>query len=147
MFESTARTPCCPETHGRGVVLDKKNRAAYMLLARTDVGPGAELKPYRQVLMFGNPETLGRFMASGSPADTSSDPGITVYRLDIKGVSAQADWGARYFGSRSELTAWAIGLLRTASNFGPTAHRVPIGFCIRRDASYRLINGLALHPA
>jgi len=97
VFEINGLNAVLAETHGRGVVLDKKNRAAYMLLARTDVGPGAELKPYRQVLMFGNPETLGRFMASGSPADTSSDPGITVYRLDIKGVSAQADWGARYF--------------------------------------------------
>ena len=97
VFEINGLNAVLSETHGRGVVLDKKNRAAYMLLARTDVGPGAELKPYRQVLMFGNPETLGRFMASGSPADTSSDPGITVYRLDIKGVSAQADWGARYF--------------------------------------------------
>ncbi len=97
MFEINGLNAVLAETHGRGVVLDKKNRAAYMRLARTDVGPGAELKPYRQVLMFGNPETLGRFMVSGSPADTSSDPGITVYRLDIKGVSTQADWGARYF--------------------------------------------------
>ena len=97
VFEINGLNAVLAETHGRGVVLDKNNRTAYMLLARTDVGPGAEVKPYRQVLMFGNPETLSRFMTSGSPADTSSDPHITVYRLDIKGVSTQTDWGARYF--------------------------------------------------
>ncbi|MDG4582813.1 MAG: hypothetical protein P9E67_01810 [Candidatus Competibacter sp.] len=97
VFEINGLNAVLAETHGRGVVLDKNNRAAYMLLARTDVGPGAEVKPYRQVLLFGNPETLNRFTTSGSPAGASSDPGITVYRLDIKGVSTQADWGARYF--------------------------------------------------
>jgi hypothetical protein len=34
---------------------------------------------------------------SDSPADASSDPDIKVYRLNEKGVSVQADWGARYF--------------------------------------------------
>lgn len=97
VFEINGLNAVLAETHGRGVVLDKNNRAAYMQLARTDVSPGVEVKPYRQVLLFGNPETLNRFMASGSPAGASSDPGITVYRLDIKGVSTQADWGARYF--------------------------------------------------
>ncbi len=97
VFEINGLNAVLAETHGRGVVLDKNNRAAYMQLARTDVGPGAEVKPYRQVLLFGDPETLGRFMVSGSPADTSSDPGVTVYRLDIKGASIQADWGVRYF--------------------------------------------------
>ena len=97
VFEINGLNAVLAETHGRGVVLDKNNRATYMQLARTDASPGVEVKPYRQVLLFGNPETLSRFMTSGSPAGDSSDPGITVYRLDIKGVSTQADWGARYF--------------------------------------------------
>jgi hypothetical protein len=51
----------------------------------------------RQVLVFRNPQKLSQFVMSGSPADASSDPDIKVYRLNEKGVSVQADWGARYF--------------------------------------------------
>ena len=68
-----------------------------MRLARTDVSPGVSVRPYWQVLVFSDPRRLGQFGAAGSPADASRDPSIKVYRLNEKGVSVQADWGARYF--------------------------------------------------
>jgi hypothetical protein len=98
VFEINGLNAILAETHGRGVVFEKATgRATYMQLARTDLQPGATLKPYRQVLIFRNPQKLSQFIAAGSPANISSDPDIKVYRLDIKGVAAQADWGARYF--------------------------------------------------
>lgn len=98
VFEINGLNAILAETHGRGVVFEKATgRATYMQLARTDLQPGATLKPYRQILIFRNPQKLSQFIAAGSPANVSNDPDIKVYRLDIKGVAAQADWGARYF--------------------------------------------------
>lgn len=97
VFEINGLNAVLDETHGRGVVFDKRGRATYMRLARTDIGLDARVQPYRQVLVFHDPRKLSSFVASGSPADASSDPGIKVYRLNEKGVSVQADWGARYF--------------------------------------------------
>ena len=68
-----------------------------MRLTRTDVSPGVPVRPYWQVRVFSDPQRLSQFVASGSPADASQDPSIKVYKLDEKGVSTQADWGARYF--------------------------------------------------
>ena len=97
VFEINGLNTVLVETPGRGVILDKKNHAAYMQLARTDIDPSAEFKPYRQVLIFHDPAVLSRFIASGSPStNASSDSSITIYRLDITGVSTQTDWTARY---------------------------------------------------
>ena len=97
VFEINGLNAVLAETHGRGVVFDRRGKATYMQLARTDVRPGAKVLPYRQVLVFRDPKKLSDFVASGSPADVSSDPSIKVYRLNEKGISVQADWGARYF--------------------------------------------------
>jgi hypothetical protein len=98
VFEVNGLNAVLAETHGRGMVVEKATgKVAYMQLARTDLRPGATVQPYRQVLVFRNPQKLSQFVASGSPADASSDPDIKVYRLNEKGVSVQADWGARYF--------------------------------------------------
>lgn len=97
VFEINGLNAVLAETHGRGVVFDRRGKATYMQLARTDVRPGAKILPYRQVLVFRDPKKLSDFVASGSPADVSSDPSIKVYRLNEKGISVQADWGARYF--------------------------------------------------
>lgn len=97
VFEINGLNAVLAETHGRGVVFDRRGKATYMQLARTDVRPGAKILPYRQVLVFRDPKKLSGFVASGSPADVSSDPSIKVYRLNEKGISVEADWGARYF--------------------------------------------------
>ena len=97
VFEINGLNAVLDERHGRGVVLDKAGRATYMQLARTDIVPGAAVKPYWQVLVFSDARKLNQFVTSGSPADASRDLTIKVYRLDEKGVSTQADWGARYF--------------------------------------------------
>ncbi|MDS4031443.1 MAG: hypothetical protein RKO66_15430 [Candidatus Contendobacter sp.] len=98
VFEINGLNAVLAETPGRGVVQERKSgRIIYMRLARTDVHPGASVSPYWQVLVFSDPHRLGQFMATGSPADTSHDPSIKVYKLNEKGVSTQADWGARYF--------------------------------------------------
>lgn len=98
VFEINGLNAVLAEAHGRGVVLERKSgRTTYMRLARTDVGPGASVSPYRQVLVFSDPHRLGQFMATGSPADASHDSTIKVYKLNEKGVSTQGDWGARYF--------------------------------------------------
>jgi hypothetical protein len=98
VFEVNGLNAILGETHGRGVVFEKSTgKATYMQLARTDLQPGATLRPYQQVLVFHNLKKLIQFITSGSPANVSSDPDIKVYRLDIKGVAMQADWGARYF--------------------------------------------------
>ncbi|MCC9004423.1 MAG: hypothetical protein LM549_17640, partial [Candidatus Competibacter sp.] len=55
------------------------------------------VKPYWQVMVFRDPQRLSQFVTAGSPANVSSDPSVTVYQLNEKGVSIQADWGARYF--------------------------------------------------
>ena len=98
VFEINGLNAVLAETHGRGAVMEKRGgKVTYMRLARTDIGPGASLSPYWQVLVFGDPRRLSRFVASGSPADVSRDPSITVYQLTEKGVSTETDWGARYF--------------------------------------------------
>ncbi len=98
VFEVNGLNAVLAETHGRGVVMEKATgKVTYMQLARTDLRPGATVQPYRQVLVFRNPQKLRQFVASGSPANASSDPDIKVYRLNEKGVAVQADWGARYF--------------------------------------------------
>lgn len=97
VFEINGLNAVLAEKHGRGVVMERSGRTTFMLLARTDIGPGTTVKPYWQVLVFRDPGQLSRFVAAGSPADASSEASITVYRLNEKGVSAQTDWGARYF--------------------------------------------------
>ncbi|MCP5196930.1 MAG: hypothetical protein H6974_09125 [Gammaproteobacteria bacterium] len=98
VFEINGLNAVLSETHGRGVVFERATgKATYMQLARTDLQPGATLRPYRQVLVFLNPQKLRQFATSGSPPNTFSDPDIKVYHLDSKGVVVQADWGARYF--------------------------------------------------
>jgi len=98
VFEVNGLNAVLAETHGRGMVVEKATgKVAYMQLARTDLRPGATVQPYRQVLVFRNPQKLSQFVMSGSPADASSDPDIKVYRLNEKGVSTETDWGARYF--------------------------------------------------
>jgi hypothetical protein len=98
VFEINGLNAVLAETHGRGAVLEKRGgKVTYMRLARTDVSPGATVSPYRQVLVFSDPRHLKQFTAAGSRADVSRDPSIKVYKLDAKGVSTQADWGARYF--------------------------------------------------
>lgn len=98
VFEINGLNAVLAEAPGRGVVQEKRGgRITYMRLTRTDVSPGVPVRPYWQVLVFSDPQRLSQFVASGSPADASHDPSITVYKLDEKGVSAQADWGARYF--------------------------------------------------
>ena len=97
VFEVNGLNAVLAESHGRGVVVDKRGRATYMQLARTDISPKATVKPYRQVLVFRDLKRMQHFVASGSPSDASRDISIKVYKLNEKGVSVQADWGARYF--------------------------------------------------
>ena len=98
VFEINGLNAVLAETHGRGMVMEKRGgKVTYMRLARTDVSPGVSVRPYWQVLVFNDPRRLGQFVAAGSPADASRDPTIKVYQLNEKGVSVQADWGARYF--------------------------------------------------
>jgi hypothetical protein len=99
VFEINGLNAVLAGNHGRGVVLENNGTATYMQLARTDIGPGITVKPYWQVLVFRDPRQLSLFVASKLPADVSSDASITVYQLNEKGVSTQADWGARYFRS------------------------------------------------
>lgn len=98
VFEVNGLNTVLAEAPGRGAVQEKHGgRMTYMRLTRTDVSPGMLVRPYWQVLVFSDPQRLSQFVASGSPADASGDPSIKVYKLDEKGVSVQADWGARYF--------------------------------------------------
>lgn len=96
VFEVNGLNAVLVDAHGRGVVLERGGRATYMKLARTDIGPGTTVKPYWQVLVFRDPRQLSLFVAA-RPADVSRDASVTVYRLNERGVSTQADWGARYF--------------------------------------------------
>lgn len=97
VFEINGLNAVLAGNHGRGVVFDKSGKATYMQLARTDIGPGATVTPYWQVLVFRDPAQLSSFVAAPTPADVSKDPSITVYQLNARGVSTQTDWGARYF--------------------------------------------------
>lgn len=98
VFEINGLNAVLAETHGRGMVMEKRGgRVTFMRLARTDIGPGASVRPYWQILIFSDPNRLSQFVATGSPADASQDPSIKVYNLNEKGVSVSADWGARYF--------------------------------------------------
>ena len=97
VFEINGLNAVLAGKHGRGVVFEKSGKATYMQLARTDIEPGATVKPYWQVLVFRDPRQLSLFAESRLPADVSSDASITVYQLNERGVSTQADWGARYF--------------------------------------------------
>lgn len=98
VFEINGLNAVLAETPGRGMVLERKSgKIVYMRLARTDVGPGASVSPYWQVLVFSDPRRLSQFMVTGSPVEASRDPSIKVYKLNEKGVSTQADWEARYF--------------------------------------------------
>lgn len=97
VFEVNGLNAVLAEKHGRGMVMERSGRTTYMQLARTDIEPGATVKPYWQVLVFRDPGQLSRFVAAISPADAASEASITVYRLNEKGVSVQTDWDARYF--------------------------------------------------
>ena len=97
VFEIHGLNAVLAQSHGRGMVMERSGRVTYMQLARTDIGPGAVVKPYWQVMVFRDPQRLSQFVTAGSPANVSSDPSVTVYQLNEKGVSIQADWGARYF--------------------------------------------------
>jgi uncharacterized membrane protein len=97
VFEINGLNAVLAQKHGRGMVMERSGKITYMQLARTDLGPGAALKPYWQVMVFRNSQQLSQFAVSGSPANVSSDPNITVYQLNANGVSTQTDWGAQYF--------------------------------------------------
>lgn len=97
VFEINGLNAVLVQSHGRGMVMERNGRVTYMQLARIDIGPNATLKPYWQVMVFRNPQQLSQFATAGSPANVSSDPNITLYQLTERGVSTQADWGARYF--------------------------------------------------
>ncbi len=78
VFEINGLNAVLDETHGRGVIVAKNGGVTYMQLARTDLGPGVRVKPYRQVLIFGDAKKLSQFVAFGSPTDASRDPSIKV---------------------------------------------------------------------
>ncbi|CDH43301.1 MAG: hypothetical protein IPL59_00265 [Candidatus Competibacteraceae bacterium] len=111
VFEINGLNAVLGETHGRGVIVTRSGGTTYMQLARTDLGPGVRIKPYRQVLVFSDAKKLSQFVAFGSPTDASRDPSIKVYQLNEKGVSVQADWGARYFRNPDLNSAKAIGAI------------------------------------
>lgn len=97
VFEVNGLNAVLSDKHGRGVVLEKATgKATFMQLARTDLEPEATLKPYRQILVFGNLDKLNEFVTSGALDETGSDPDIKAYRVDIKGLEVQANWNARY---------------------------------------------------
>lgn len=101
VFEINGLNVVLDNAHGRGVVVDKASgRTTYMLLARTDLDPGARIRPYRQVLIFQDQQKLHRFVTDSVPANNFNDPSIRIYQLNDKGVALQADWGARYFRDR-----------------------------------------------
>lgn len=97
VFEINGLNAVLAEKHGRGMVMERNGKVTFMQLARTDLGPGAPLKPYWQVMVFRDPQQLSQFAIAGSPANVSSDPKIVVYQLNERGVTTQTDWGARYF--------------------------------------------------
>jgi lipid-binding SYLF domain-containing protein len=97
VFEINGLNAILAEKHGRGMVMERNGKVTYMQLARTDIGPDATVQPYWQVMVFRDSRRLSQFALSGSPADVSSDPSITVYQLNEQGVSTQADGGARYY--------------------------------------------------
>ncbi|HNW79350.1 MAG TPA: hypothetical protein PKH28_10590 [Candidatus Competibacteraceae bacterium] len=98
VFEINGLNAVLADVHGRGVILDRAGgQSVYMQLALTNISPGTAIRPYWQVLVFNDPARLRQFVASGSPTDVSRDPTIKVYRLTEKGVTVQAEWGARYF--------------------------------------------------
>ena len=97
VFEINGLNAVLAGKHGRGVVHEKSGKVTYMQLARTDIGPGVAVKPCWQVLVFRDAQSLSQFVRSGSSADVSSDPSITIYQLNANGVSTQAEWSAQYF--------------------------------------------------
>lgn len=97
VFEINGLNAVLVEKHGRGMVMERSGKVTFMQLARTDLSPGAPVKPYWQIMVFRDPQQLSQFAAAGSPDNISSDPRIAVYQLSDKGVATQADWGARYF--------------------------------------------------
>ena len=98
VFEVNGLNAVLAASHGRGVVVEKHSgKEVYMRLARGDLQPGATMKPYRQVLIFRNPQKLQQFISTAAPVDLTHNPDIKVYRIDEKGVKNQVDWGARYF--------------------------------------------------
>lgn len=101
VFEIKGLNVVLDNAHGRGVVVDKASgRTTYMLLTRTDLNPSTPIRPYRQVLIFQDQQKLNRFVTDGSSANSFNDPSLRVYQLNDKGVTLQADWGARYFRDR-----------------------------------------------
>lgn len=98
VFEINGLNVVLDNAHGRGAVVDKASgKTIYMLLTRTDFGPGAQIRPYRQVLVFQDQQKLNRFVAENAPGNSFGDSDIRVYQLNDKGVTLQTDWNARYF--------------------------------------------------
>lgn len=97
VFEINGLNAVLAGKHGRGVVQEKSGKFTYMQLARTDIGPGATLRPYWQVLVFRDAQQLSQFISAGSPADAAGMSGVTVYQIDQLGVSTPSNWSARYF--------------------------------------------------
>lgn len=97
VFEINGLNAVLAGKHGRGVVQEKSGKFTYMQLARTDIGPGATLRPYWQVLVFRDAQQLSQFVSAGSPADGADTASVTVYQLNELGVSTPSTWGARYF--------------------------------------------------
>lgn len=68
-----------------------------MRLIRTDLAPGAVIRPYWQVLVFHDPALLTRLTAATqAPVAVASGPGVVAYRLSDQGLSREMDLGARY---------------------------------------------------
>ena len=97
VFEINGLNAVLAGKHGRGVVLERSGKTTYMQLARTDIGPGATLRPYWQVLVFRDAQQLSRFAGAGSPADAAAMANVTVYQMNELGVSTPSNLGARYF--------------------------------------------------
>lgn len=97
VFEINGLNAVLAGKHGRGVVVERSGKSTYMQLARTDIGPGATLRPYWQVLVFRDAQQLSQFVSDGSPADAANMANVTIYQLNELGVSSPSNWGARYF--------------------------------------------------
>ncbi|MBL8259512.1 MAG: hypothetical protein JNM60_06875 [Candidatus Competibacteraceae bacterium] len=97
VFEINGLNAVLAGKHGRGVVQERSGKTTYMQLARTDIGPGATLRPYWQVLVFRDARQLSQFASAGSPADAAAMANVTVYQMNELGVSTPSNLGARYF--------------------------------------------------
>ena len=99
VFEVNGLNAVLAGAHGRGVIFTKNGAVTYMRLLRTDVAPGAPIKPYWQVLVFRDAAQLARLTQTPQSMGIGQGPGVVAYRLSAQGVSNEADWGAQYVRS------------------------------------------------